>query len=170
MSYVIKQIEHTKLLKGKNALDLGCGDGKQTRALQSLGFDVVSIDVKDYGFNTVDNAETYKPDRSIISLEHSVCRLFDVIIARNLLPYLENPQQMVKNIYNWLTPDGLAYLTFFGPEEPWNIKKHTPEEALEMLAPFRIVFTETFKGLADTKEGNPKHWDIHKYLVQKQEG
>ena len=34
-----------KYVKGKNALDFGCGTGRSTRFLQKLGFDAVGIDI-----------------------------------------------------------------------------------------------------------------------------
>ena len=91
------------IFKGKNVLDLGCGDGTYTIELYDRGQakSIVGVDVAQ---EAIGFANQKKGDRKITYFHQDVCGLtfpddsFDIATLRGLLHHMDDPQQGVKEV------------------------------------------------------------------------
>jgi SAM-dependent methyltransferase len=102
---------HAALLKGKRALDLGCGLGFDTRALLDMGFTVTAVDFSSRALKASrkrnPEAEHLKLDLSKgISLKE---RQYSVVVANLSLHYFDRAQtfRLFADIYRAMEPEGI---------------------------------------------------------------
>src|SRR5271166_6925515 len=86
-------------LKGKRALDLGCGVGHLAIRLQQMGCSVVCVDGR---AQNVENLRMRYPllEGHVGDVEQDLSRFgrFDVVFSYGLLYHLENPLQSLRNM------------------------------------------------------------------------
>jgi ubiquinone/menaquinone biosynthesis C-methylase UbiE len=108
-------------VEGQAALDFGCGAGRSTRFLRSLGFDVVGIDVSEAMLNLARAADpdgTYLlvPDGDYRALE---ARRFDLILsafAFDNIPGTPHRAEILTRLRRLLTAHGRIVLIDCTPE------------------------------------------------------
>ena len=126
---------YLNLIPGKNALDLGIGQGRNSIPLSKLGFNVTGVD---YSTKCL---EICKNNCDKLNLIHSDIRNFyieknkyDLIISRCVLHFLHKTDcyQIINNIKNNIKSNGLVYIHVFSLEDPKFIK-HSTSSDFEML-------------------------------------
>lgn len=117
-------VDAVKSLNNPNAkvLDIGCGNGNIARALGSVGFNVLGVDVdqdsinKARELNTFDNVKFDLLDANSFEMD----AIFDAIVCSEVLEHLTNPDELVTSIHRILKPGGVFVATVpngFGPRE-----------------------------------------------------
>jgi len=107
---------------GAKVLDVGCGNGNNSRQMASLGFDVLGIDVSAKTIDTARRLNTYKNLRfeNIPAEELDIIDKFDAIICSEVIEHLHVPQPVVRTLAKLLKPDGVLLVTVpngYGPRE-----------------------------------------------------
>jgi len=110
-------------VRGKSALDLGCGHGHYTRMVKSLGAArVVGVDISQVMIADACSQEQQTPlgieyrVEDVVHLER--IGSFDFALAVYLFPYAASRQQlsgMCRSIYRNLKPGGKLVAAFFNP-------------------------------------------------------
>jgi len=124
----ITETLNNNLPKGSVVLDVGCGNGVIARSLGELGFNVLGIDVsartieKANQLNTFSNV-TFK----VISAEQLVSegKKYDAVICSEVLEHLNNPEILLRTLYQSMTDKGFLIVTVpngNGPRETFVTK------------------------------------------------
>ncbi len=176
---LIKQLDSLKLLHGGKALDLGVGPGHESIILAKRDYHVTAVDLSEKTIETLQSKIAGLPIKlvhsNILSFEIHL-NSFDLIIVKNVLPFLENKNdaiEVIKKLANGLKNNGIIYLTLFGPSDEWANKPTMSffeyQEAIDLLSslPLKILHRSTEEGLGSTMFGDIKYWHIHKFLCQK---
>lgn len=98
-----------KLNKGK-LLEIGCFDGYLLNELQKEEWDVYGIDPSNATTNIVNNFPTGHIKSSFFDNKSFPNELFDVIIFRNLLEHIYNPNEFLRNVTNRLNENGYIFI------------------------------------------------------------
>ena len=92
------------------ALDLGCGLGGYSLALQDAGFRVVSVDLD------VDTLSSPRTPTMALSADATALPLsdatFDLVVCASLIEHVPTPDRMLREIHRALGPGGVCYLSF----------------------------------------------------------
>jgi len=109
---------------------------------------------------------------------------FDLIMARNILPFLQNKkiiEGILHQVQNALKPGGYVFLTFFGRKDEWfgereNIVFFSKKEIEEMLAPtasqnsneiLEKIYEAEERGVKPTMHNTLKYWHIYNIILQR---
>jgi SAM-dependent methyltransferase len=152
--------------EGAACLDVGTREGRYARELVHMGYKVHAIDIKP--LPTAIPEITFEQ----VSIESFTAqRKYNLIFARNVLPYTADPLLQTRKLIELLAGDGVLFVTFFGHDEPWaNSGKITPvsyQDALNSLDGLEMFhwgsYHERGPSLSDGKE---KLWHIHSFVGQ----
>jgi ubiquinone/menaquinone biosynthesis C-methylase UbiE len=115
-----------KYVKGKKTLDLGCGAGRSTWFLKSLGLDVVGVDIceqylKEAVFIDPNTHFFLLEKGKIPSIENSYDFVFSSFVLI-MIPTKEELQNTVKEVCRVLKKDGI-FIVITGSEEMHSIDK-----------------------------------------------
>lgn len=98
----------------QTVLDLGCGNGWFTGALDSCGFDVTGLDSNEV---ILRHARQHHPTLNLRQmdvldpLDPSLTMRFDAVVAIDLLDHVQRPRRMVETALAALKPGGLLVIT-----------------------------------------------------------
>lgn len=154
------------------ALDLGCGEGRDTRELLQRGWSVVAVDPHP---DAARRCEDLAANPSCIFVQAtleaaaggvlpSIPSKVDLVNASFVLPFV--PPEHFARVWAWIrtliAPGGRFAGQFFGPRDAWATipgrSHHRREEIAAMLEGLTIEqFREEEKEGTDA-EGNAKHW------------
>lgn len=121
-----KEVENIVSLLPEKAkiLDVGCGDGRHSLYLASLGFQVDAFDISENAISKIDylkaqnnlNINTYVCDVLAFEFEHK----YDLIIVHGVLQYIERRKQpeIIERLKNWTEVNGYHIVALFTDEEP----------------------------------------------------
>lgn len=163
------------ILKGGDALDLGCGDGNASVFLADHGYDVYAVDIEPpiapFGIKQ-GSITTMKQDiRDTIIPENT----YDFINARNILPFLKREEigLMLDRMWKGLKPRGVMFFTLFGAQDEWNgIKKHmtflSEDEVTVRTFNFHPYYKNIFIGVGKTMDGKKKMSHIYSFTCVKE--
>lgn len=123
------------ILKGKKAIDVGCGSGRFTFALKQLGCEsVVGVDYGDDGLKVANQLIEKERIKSVKFLKHSVLDLpfedesFDFVFCNGVLHHTENMEQGIKEIIRITKKSGHIWLYLYGNGGIfWHARKKMPE-------------------------------------------
>lgn len=119
---------YLNLVPGKEVLDLGIGQGRNSIPLSELNFKVTGVD---YSTKCL---EICKHSCSKLNLIQSDIRNFniekdkyDLILSRCVLHFLhkDDSYQIIKNIKNNIKDNGLVYIHVFSLEDPKYVRNST---------------------------------------------
>ncbi|RJR30963.1 class I SAM-dependent methyltransferase [Candidatus Parcubacteria bacterium] len=110
--------------RGKKALDIGCGKGRQSEILIKKGFDVISVDkTKQY-----EKCRTVDADRMLPFKDNS----FDLVWASEVIEHLANVKSAINEFRRVLRPGGKMILTtpnsYFILMKPFYWLKYKPKD------------------------------------------
>ena len=162
------------LSQRKDALDLGCGAGRDTRYLLEHGFMVTAVDNDPHAIKLM---EEISQDRLRIvqsSFETFDFETYDLVNAHFALPFLpiEHFHLVFSRIKRSLRAGGLFVGQFFGVNDEWN----TPGNRMTFLtreqaeAELKDMRTEVFREEdvdSHVADGTPKHWHVFHIIAQK---
>ena len=98
---------HHLVVEGKQVLDLGCGFGGYSLALQKHGARVIGADLSP--LDTLGKFPMFQADAQVLPLE---ANSMDWVICASLIEHVATPVNLLLEIHRVLRVDGLAYLSF----------------------------------------------------------
>jgi 2-polyprenyl-3-methyl-5-hydroxy-6-metoxy-1,4-benzoquinol methylase len=105
-----------------SVLEVGCGSGNISRALASLGCEVLGVDIDP---NSIMLAQANNPFSNLRFEVQDVCQLsvsqrYDAVICSEIFEHLGDPLLLMQAVHDLLKPDRLMLATIpngYGPEE-----------------------------------------------------
>ena len=175
-NYTVKKFIELNVEPG-NAVELGCGAGRDTVYLIRNGWNVLAIDREDVETRIVskllveelEQFELFKQRFEDIELENS-----NLVVANFSLPFCNknNFKELWAKINHSILKDGYFVGNFLGDKDEWKIAKEkmtflTKDQVMELFRNFDSVeFKEVEKdGL--TGLGKMKHWHIFNVIAKK---
>ncbi|MCC6428420.1 MAG: class I SAM-dependent methyltransferase [Phycisphaerales bacterium] len=177
--------------KPGRAIDLGCGEGRDTRELLRRGWSVLAIDPHPAGLARLRESLAELP---ALPPPHESCRIvqasledaasgragiagsFDLVNASFVLPFV--PPDNFGGVWEWTCSllgekesGGRFAGQFFGPRDSWasipGRSHHSRAEVEHMLAGLEVEhFQEDEKDGVDA-EGNEKHWHVFHVVARR---
>jgi trans-aconitate methyltransferase len=90
--------------KGEHILDLGCGDGRLTKALQDLGCIVTGVD---YSEDFVKTAKANGLNAKVMDAHHlTFDNEFDAVFSNAALHWMKQPEKVIAGVKRTLKPNG----------------------------------------------------------------
>lgn len=166
----LEAIETAGDARGRLAVDLGAGAGRETAALLAAGWRVLALDGAP-GAHLRIEASVAPRDRGRLTVTEQSFGSLDrlpqagLVYAGYALPF-QRPEVFARTwalIRAALEPGALLAVNLFGPRDTWAadpaITTHTTDEARALLAGLEIltVREEEREGHA---VGGPKHWHV----------
>ncbi len=111
----------SEYVKGKRALDYGCGTGRSTRFLRKLGFDVVGVDIAENMIRKareLDPAGNYRLVKDE-SLNEFKDKIYDLVLAAftfDNVPTMERKIKLFRELGNLIGRDGIIVNLVSSPE------------------------------------------------------
>jgi SAM-dependent methyltransferase len=146
--------------KGQSLLDLGCGNGRDSRYFDSEGLFVTALDLIDNGRDA--DILYVKHDLTEQIDEFGLNRLFDFVYCRFLLHAVpeEVEEYILWESYNLLSADGMLCIEArsdkgTAPDEHYR-RLINFDELLLKLCDFEIVYKTEQRGLAVYGEEDPE--------------
>lgn len=157
------------------AVDLGCGTGRDTRALLDAGWSVLAIDREQEG---IDRLRAAIPDdggrlqTQVARFHEATWPVCDLVNASFSLPFCAPEQfpEVWERIVDSLRPGGRFSGQLFGNRDAWvgtGINVHTREQVVELLLAFDIERLEEIEEEGSTVTGKPKHWHLFHIVARK---
>ncbi|WP_103668923.1 trans-aconitate 2-methyltransferase [Pseudanabaena sp. BC1403] len=160
------------------AVDLGCGDGRDTVELLNRGWQVLAIDgneeaiAKLYDRKDIDTTwlETQVMRFESITLPNSV----DLINSSFALPFCR-PEDF-PNLWNKITASlrsgGRFCGQLFGDRDTWattypNMTHYPKDKVVELLQSFKVEYFEEEEHHGETAIGEQKYWHIFHIIASK---
>jgi tellurite methyltransferase len=162
---------------GRTAVDLGCGDGRDTAELLRRGWSVLAIDAEP---TAIDRLLT-RPDLSagaaltttVGRLENAVWPMVDLVNASFSLPFCpaDRFDALWARILVSLKPGGRFAGQLFGERDEWRGDPgmtHLDRPAIErLLSELGVEMLDEEETDTVTPRGKPKHWHIFHIVARK---
>ena len=163
--------------KSKTAIDLGCGDGRDTVELLRRGWNVMAIDGEQEAIDRL----LQRSDINIQLLQTRIAKFenidlpskADLINASFSLPFCEPKifPSLWNKIVSTLISGGRFSGQLFGDRDSWvadpTINYHTMSDVESLLKPFEIELLNEEDRDGKTALGNKKHWHIFHIVARK---
>jgi 2-polyprenyl-3-methyl-5-hydroxy-6-metoxy-1,4-benzoquinol methylase len=104
--------------EGKRCLDIGCGAGRWTRTLMSLGASVKSVDMSEHGLKSTArfNPDVEKLDLFDIAARRSdLQQAFDFTLCWGVVMCTHDPLLAFENVASTVRPGGELYIMVYAP-------------------------------------------------------
>ena len=185
---------YLNLVPGKEVLDLGIGQGRNSIPLTELGFNITGVDYStkclEICKNTCNKLNLVKSDIRTFDIEKDK---YDMILSGYVLHFLHknDSYQIIKNIKNNLKNNGIVYISVFSLEDPRFNKPSTSsdfeildnnilhnkvndtyvsffskDEVLNLFSDFKTIFVSEEYCLEQNVE-TPHYAGVIKYIGQK---
>lgn len=186
--------KYLKLLNGKNILDLGIGEGKNSIILSELGYNVTGVDYSKKALeickNNCPNIKLIQSDIRKYNIENNI---YHLIMSRFAMQFLHKKDvyTIIKNIKSNLLTGGLVYISVFSIDDPGYDKKmnnsdfvaldndvfykktdntyssyFTKNEIMKLFSEFETISVSDEYNL-DLSHGQPHYHGIIKYIGKK---
>ena len=162
------------LSQRKDALDLGCGAGRDTRFLLKQGFTVTAVDNDPHAIALLADLP-----QNCLRVVHSSFEAFDfetyeLVNAHFTLPFAPQDRfhEVFARIKLALNAGGIFVGQFFGVNDEWNTPGNrmtflTREQAEAELKDLRILEFREEDVDSHVADGTPKHWHVFHIIAQK---
>ena len=126
---------YLNLISGKNVLDLGIGQGRNSIPLAKLGFNVTGVD---YSTKCLNICQKNCPNLNLIQSDVRNFNIeknkYDLILSTYVLHFLhkEDSYDIIKSMKDNLKINGLIYICLFSTEDP-KYNKHLNSNDMELL-------------------------------------
>jgi len=162
------------LSNGKDALDLGCGAGRDTRFLLEQGFKVTAVDNDPHAIALLANFPRDRLRAVQASFEAFEFETYDLINAHFALPFTSEDRfhEVFARIKHALNTGGLFVGQFFGVNDEWNTPRNrmtflTREQAEAELKDLKVLEFREEDVDSHIADGTPKHWHVFHIIAQK---
>lgn len=159
------------------AVDLGCGDGRDTVELLRRGWRVLAIDASEEGILRLQD----RPDLALNALlETRVARIeetdwpaAELVNASFVLPLLAPEVFPVvwDRIRECLVPGGRFAGQLYGPRDDWaarpGLSIHDRATVERLLSGYAVERLDEIESDEPTARGKPKHWHVFHLVLRK---
>lgn len=163
--------------KGRSAVDLGCGDGRDTVELLRRGWRVIAIDAEPAALERLKRRADLPPGAALETrcerFEDANWPAVDLVNASFSLP-LAPPERfpaLWTKIERSLKPGGRFSGQLFGERDGWCGEKAisflSRAEVERLLQRFAVELLEEEESDAATPYGKPKHWHLFHIVARK---
>jgi SAM-dependent methyltransferase len=159
------------------ALDLGCGAGRDTRALLGLGWKVHAVDSEPEALaRLAEHVPAAHRDRLTPMLgkfEELQLPVVDLINASFSLPFCPPARfaSLWKSLFAALNPGGIFVGQLFGDRDSWAespyMTFHTRAEVEALLDPWQLIGLEECEEDGAPKVGPIKHWHVFHIVARR---
>lgn len=175
-NYIVKEFIELNTKSG-NAVELGCGAGRDTVCLIKNGWNVLAIDREDVESRIVTKLfkeqlkqfKFLKQEFEKIELEKN-----DLVVANFSLPFCNknNFKELWNKINDSILKGGYFVGNFFGNNDEWKSTKEemtflTKEQVIELFENFKIIELKEVEKNDFTGLGKMKHWHIFNVIAKK---
>ena len=163
-----------KELENKRAIDLGCGNGRDTLFLLSEGWSVYAIDSAAASMEIMETniPKALKEKLTLKCLTFNEVEWHEVqlVNASLSLPFCEEKDfpRLWKNITDSIISEGIFAGHFFGINDDWKqLFLITKEELENLLLDFEILYFDEKEYKKPSLTGPEKHWHVFKVIAKK---
>ncbi len=159
------------------AVDLGCGDGRDTIELLRRGWRVLAIDASEEGIRRLkarpDLAPNAPLETQVARIEETDWPPAELINASFVLPLLAPDAfaRVWRRIGERLTSGGRFAGQLFGPRDGWasrpGLTIHDRAEIERMVSVYCIERFDETETDEPTARGKPKHWHVFHLVLRK---
>lgn len=177
-NYIIKRFIELNT-KPKNAIELGCGAGRDTVYLIKNGWNVLAIDKEDVESRIAEklnNDELNKFRFSKQRFEDLKLEINHLLVANFSLPFCDKAEfkKLWKKIDESICKDGYFVGNFFGINDEWRKTKDrmtflTKEQVMGLFENYKILEFKEIEEDGLTGLGRMKHWHIFNVIAKKKE-
>ena len=175
-NYTVKRFIELNI-KAKNAIELGCGAGRDTMYLIKNGWNVLAIDKEDVksriteklNNNELDKFRFSKQKFEDLKLENN-----HLLVANFSLPFCDKDEfrKLWKKIDESICEEGYFVGNFFGINDEWRKTKgrmtfFTKKQVIELFKDFKIIEFKEIEKDGITCIGKLKHWHIFNVIAEK---
>ena len=175
-NYTIKKFIELKI-KPRNAIELGCGAGRDTVCLIKNGWNVLAIDREN-----VESRIAAKLSEEELKQFKFLKRKFEeielennnLVVANFSLPFCNKNdfKKLWNKIDDSILKDGYFVGNFLGDNDEWKNTKEemtflTKEQVIELFENFEIIEFKEVKKDDFTGLGKMKHWHIFNVIAKK---
>ena len=163
---------------GRGAVDLGCGDGRDTVELLRRGWSVVAIDAEPAAIARLEARPDLPKDAALTTrvarFEDAGWPAVDLVNASFALPLCPRERfgALWARIVQSLRPGGRFAGQLFGERDEWagepGITHLSRAEVAQLLDGFAIELFEEEETDTATPYGKPKHWHLFHLVARKQ--
>ena len=159
-----------------DALDLGCGAGRDTRYLLAHGWRVTAVDSEPEAIAMLADLpqEKLRAVRSSFEEFDYGSEQYDLVSAQFSLPFISSRRfgEVLGRIKRSIKSDGVFAGNFFGVNDAWNTPENdmtflTREEVDKALDGLKVMEVEEEERAAPTALGAMKHWHVFFVIAQK---
>lgn len=164
----------------RQAVDLGCGAGYETRFLLEAGWDVLAVDKEPLAIERVQSVRAVEYGSNLVAVatsfeELTVLPCSALIHAGLSLPFCR-PQSFASLwalILSSLKPGGVFVGHLFGNRDDWSgnadMSFHTAAEVTALLADLNVRYLRELDEDGNSMQG-PKHWHRFDIIASKPVG
>jgi tellurite methyltransferase len=156
------------------ALDLGCGAGRDTRYLLERGFSVTAVDREAASLATLADLRSDHLRLVQSAFEDFTFGQYDLINAHFALPFThkEHFPLVFTRLKAALNPGGIFVGQFFGVNDSWNVPSNpmtffSREQSQNQLEGLEILEFEEEDKDGATADDMPKHWHVYHIITRK---
>lgn len=164
-------------IKPTNAIELGCGAGRDTVYLIKNGWNVLAIDREDVNSLIIEklNDEELKKFRFLKQkFEDVILEKNNLIVANYSIPFCNKNifEEFWKRMTDSILPGGYFVGNFFGINDEWkNIRDDMvfleKEQVKKLFENFEIIDFKEIEENSKTGMGDMKHWHIFNVIAKK---
>jgi tellurite methyltransferase len=173
----LERFEHEPSAGARFAVDLGCGEGRDSAALLRAGWKVHAIDGHPDGISRlVSRNDLGNPTRLTMQLapfESVELPSCDLLNASFSLPFC-NPEQfesLWEKIVGAIRPGGRFSGQLFGDRDSWasipDRSHHTRDQVDQLLMPFRVELLKEEERKGEDCDGTKKDWHVFHVVARK---
>ena len=175
-NYTVKKFIKLNVEPG-NAVELGCGVGRDTVCLIKNGWNVLAIDRENVESRIVaklseEELKQFKFSKQ--KFEYIELEKNNLVVANFSLPFCNknNFKELWNKINNSILKDGYFVGKFFGINDEWKSTKEemtflTKEQVIELFKDFEIIEFKEVEKDDFTGLGKMKHWHIFNVIAKK---
>ena len=175
-NYTVKKFIELNVKPG-NAIELGCGAGRDTIYLIKNGWNVLAIDREDVSSriqSKLNKEEVKKFKFSQQKFENIKLEKNNLVVANFSIPFCNknNFKELWNKINNSILKDGYFVGNFFGNNDEWKSTKEemifmTKKQVLELFENFEIIEIKEVEKDNPTGLGKMKHWHMFNIIAKK---
>ena len=162
--------------RGRLAVDLGCGSGRDTFELLRRGWRVLAVDAEQEGIERLlatDGLELDRLEVCVARFQDALWPAAELVNASFALPFCPPAAfpAVWEQIVESLPPGGRFSGQLFGERDGWcdqpELTFHTRAEAEELLAGFELERFDEVEEDGSTVLGEPKRWHLFHVVARK---